>query len=343
VNTVSLTAGRIADLVGGELIGAQEIEIVGVAPLDRAGPHDVSFLSRRRYASQFTTSRAGLVIVPDQWRAVDGPANRVVVPDPRVAMARVLDCFTAKYQPTWTVAPDARVGRGVRWRGRISIGAGAVIADDVAFGEDCEVGPYCVIGRGARLGRGCRLHAHVTIDHGVELGERVLVHAGARIGTPGFGYVTGDDGVDSIPHAGPCLIGDDVRIGANTTIDRGSVGATSVGNGTKIDNLVQVGHNTSIGRRCFIMAQVGMAGSTVVEDDVILAGQAGLAGHLTIGRGAKVAAQAGVIGDIPAGLTVSGYPARPHREMLRQAAALRRLAPSVATLESLVKQHGGST
>jgi UDP-3-O-[3-hydroxymyristoyl] glucosamine N-acyltransferase len=170
----------------------------------------------------------------------------------------------------------------------------------------------------------------------------VVVKPGARIGTDGFGWVDLDGTRRRVPHVGTCRVGDDVEIGANSTVDRGSLGATVIGNGTKIDNLVHIGHNVRIGARCVIMAQVGIAGTTTLEDDVVIAGQAGLAGQLRVGRGARLAAQSGVIGDIPAGATVSGYPARDHRSVLRQTAALARLTPLVTPLERLVGPHANS-
>jgi len=165
------------------------------------------------------------------------------------------------------------------------------------------------------------------------------VHSGARLGSDGFGYVFRNGSHEKIPHIGRCIIEDDVEIGANTTVDRGSFDDTVIGAGTKIDNLVQVAHNVRIGRLCLIMAQVGIAGSARLGDGVILAGQVGVAGHHTIGDGARVAAQAGVFGDIPGGETWSGYPARPHRQSLRASAALLRLAEIIKTLEKLVERE----
>jgi UDP-3-O-[3-hydroxymyristoyl] glucosamine N-acyltransferase len=193
-----------------------------------------------------------------------------------------------------------------------------------------------------RVGDDTRLHPQVVCYPGTVIGERVILHAGVRLGSDGFGYVPGEGGTGHrrIPHVGRCVIGDDVEIGANTTVDRGSVDDTVIGTGTKIDNLVQVGHNVRIGARCIIMAQVGISGSCVIDDDCILAGQAGLAGHLTVGRGARVAAQSGVDRSIPAGMTVFGYPARERREAFRTLAAMNRLARIAGPLEKLVADHG---
>jgi UDP-3-O-[3-hydroxymyristoyl] glucosamine N-acyltransferase len=183
------------------------------------------------------------------------------------------------------------------------------------------------------------LYAHCTIYSGSELGERVRIQSGARIGCDGFGYVFRDGAHQPIPHVGRCVIGDDVDVGANTTIDRGSVDDTVIGAGTKIDNLVQIGHNVRMGKLCLIMAHVGIAGSVHLEDGVIMAGQSGAAGHVTIGARARIAGRGAVISDVPAGETWSGYPARPHRESLRATSALFKLTGIIRKLERLADRH----
>ena len=260
-----------------------------------------------------------------------------MVGDLRFALARVLSELFPQPAISWSIASSARIGRGTRWSGRIAIGHGAVLGRDVVFGTDCIVGRCAIIGDGVALGEQCSIGAHAVVGDGAKLGDRVVLKAGARVGNVGFAYAASDDGFVPLLHVGGCYLEDDVEVGSNTTIDRGSIGDTVIGAGTKIDNLVQVAHNVRIGKGCLVMAQVGLAGSTVVEDDVLLAGQAGLAGHLKVGQGARVAAQAGVIGDVPAGSTVSGYPARPHREVLRQAATLRRLSRLTTSLERMVE------
>jgi UDP-3-O-[3-hydroxymyristoyl] glucosamine N-acyltransferase len=318
-----LTAGEIAELVGGELIGRADVGLAGAATLETAGPGELSFLASARYVPYFQRSHAGAVLVAPGFRdVIPGPATRIVVADPYRAMGRVLRAWRSG-EPVWGVDATATIGRGTVWTGRVSLARGAVLGRNVTLGSDCVVGAGAVV------------HDNVVI------GDRVIVRAGARVGGEGFGFALDAAGPTRTPHIGTCVIGDDVEIGANATIDRGTLGETRIGNGTKIDAQVHVGHNVSIGQRCLIMAQVGIAGSTVVEDDVILAGQAGLADHLRVGKGARVAAQSGVIGDIAAGATVSGYPARPHREVLRQTAALRRLTPLVAELERRAKQPDG--
>jgi UDP-3-O-[3-hydroxymyristoyl] glucosamine N-acyltransferase len=196
------------------------------------------------------------------------------------------------------------------------------------------------VGAGAQVGACCHLYPHVSLYSGTTLGERVIVHSGSRIGSDGFGYVFRGGVHEKIPHVGRCVISNDVEIGANTTIDRGSIDDTVVGAGSKIDNLVQIGHNCRIGKLCLIMAQVGLAGSTWVGDGCIIAGQAGLSGHLMVGDGARLGAQSGVFGDVPAGETWSGYPARKHSESLRASAAMFKLSTLMKRIEKLLQDHG---
>jgi UDP-3-O-[3-hydroxymyristoyl] glucosamine N-acyltransferase len=201
-----------------------------------------------------------------------------------------------------------------------------------------QIGAHAVVGADVTIGADSQLFPHVVVYPGTTLGERVLVHAGARLGCDGFGYVFADGAHAKIPHVGRCIIEHDVEIGANSTVDRGSIDDTVIGAGTKIDNLVHVAHNVRIGRLCLIMAQVGIAGSVRLGDGCVLAGQVGVSGHHTIGDGARLAAQAGVFGDIPGGETWSGYPARPHQQSLRATAALFKLSGMIKDLERLLSK-----
>jgi len=335
-----VTAGQIADLVGGQLVGQQDVEIAGVASLERARPGDLSFLNSDRFVDAYRITQASVVLVaPDFANEAGAAPVRIVVSEPALAFAQVLDHVAPSTLVAWGVHPTARIGRGARWEGRVVLEPGAQLGANVRLGSDCVIGEQAVVEDGAILGNACRIESHATVHQGARLGDRVVVRTGARIGGRGFGFVRSETGHERLAQIGQCVLGDDVEVGANSTIDRGSLGDTIIGAGTKIDNLVQIGHNVRVGERCVIMAQVGVAGSTVVEDDVILAGQAGLADHLTVGKKARVAAQSGVIGDIPAGATVSGYPARDHRAVLRQAAALARLSPIVSSLERMLDRH----
>ena len=339
--STALTAASIAAAVGGTLVGDGTATVSAIAPLDRAQPHHVTFLASARYASLLVRADAGVLLVTPELAETPGAARaRVIVAHPHDAMVSLLA----------TLYPPVRHLPGVHQT--------AVIGRGVSLGDDVAIGPYVVIGDGVRIGARARLHAHVSIGNGVgvgedcevyegvtlypgtQLGSRVRVHAGARLGSDGFGYVFRDGTHAKIPHVGRCIVEADVEIGANTTIDRGSIDDTVIGAGTKIDNLVQIAHNVRIGRLCLIMAQVGIAGSVQVDDGAILAGQVGISGHHTIGKGARLAAQAGVFGDIPAGETWSGYPARPHREALRAQAAMFRLPSLIRALERLVGKSG---
>ncbi len=335
-----VTAGELAALTGGRLLGRADVVVHSIAPLDRAGPSDLSFLASRRYLPYFQQSRAAVVLcTPPLAAAPGGPECRVVVADPHAALVAVIPVLYPERPWESGVHATAVVGRGTVWEDPVAIGAHAVLGAGVRLGRNVRIGASCVVGDGVQIGDDVQLFPQVVCYSGTIVGDRVILHAGARLGSDGFGYVPGRQGElpQKIPQIGRCIVGDDVEIGANTTVDRGSVDDTVIGPGTKIDNLVQVGHNVRIGARCLIAGQAGIAGSTHVGDDVFLAGQAGVADHVTIGRAARVTVQGGVIGDIEAGATVSGYPARSHREFLRAQGALYRLARLVDELEALVR------
>ena len=320
--------------------------MAGVAPLDRAGAHELSFLVHRRYLAAFRQSAAGVVLCAPEFEAEPGgPACRVVVPEPHVALLAIIPLLYP--EPVWTsgIHATAVIGPGARWDDPVAIGPYVVLGAQVRLGRNVRVGASCVLGDGVVLGDDVLLHPHVVCYSGTVVGNRVTLHAGVRLGSDGFGYVPSRAGEPprKIPQIGRCIVGDDVEIGANTTIDRGSVDDTVIGAGTKVDNLVQVGHNVHIGARCLIAGQAGIAGSTHLGDDVFLGGQAGVSDHVHIGRGARVLVQGGVIGDIDAGATVSGYPARSHRDVLRAQGVLSRLSRIAAELEALVHEpddHG---
>jgi UDP-3-O-[3-hydroxymyristoyl] glucosamine N-acyltransferase len=336
-----LSAGEVAVLTGGRLVGPPTPVVTGVAPLDRAGPSDLSFLAVARYLPYFQRTRASIVLLRREHAEAVGPAPaRVVVDDPHAALLAVLPALypQAAWEPG--IHPTAVIGRGAQWDGPVAIGPQVVLGDGVRLGRNVRVGAGCVLGAGVVVGDDAELHVHVVCYPGVVLGARVMVHAGVVLGADGFGYARRGGRPDhhKIPHVGRVLIGDDVEIGANTSVDRGSIDDTVIGPGTKIDSLVQIGHNVHIGARCLIMAQVGIAGSTRIDDDVIVAGQAGIVDHRVIGSGARVGGKSGVTADVPAGGAVLGYPARERREWLRAQAALYRLTKIVAELERIAKR-----
>ena len=338
--TRPLSASEIAALTGGRLVGPGTVTVAGVAPLERAGPGDLSFLASPRYAPYFERTSASVVLVaPELEATAGGPETRIVVPEPHAALLVVLPVLYP--QAVWEagVHSTAAIGRRTTWQEPTAIGPHVSLGSEVQLGRNVRIGAGCVLGDGVAVGDDTQLYPGVTLYAGTALGKRVIVHAGAVLGSDGFGYVPGKGGEAhrKIPHVGRCLIGDDVEIGANTCIDRGSIDDTVIGSGTKIDNLVHIAHNVRVGARCLIMALAGIAGSVQVEDDVIIAGQVGIADHLTIGRGARLLVQSGYIANVPAETTMFGTPARPHREFLRAQAAMYRLSKIINELEALVK------
>ena len=332
-----LTAAVIAELTGGELLGDASAGVTSVAPLDRASAGQLSFCAAARYSPQLEGTGATIVLVTPDVRATSTKAAaRIVVKAPHDALVSLLPRLYAPPTRRPGVHATAVIGRGAAIGEDVCIGPFVVIGDGATIGDRVTLDAHCTIGDRASVGDDSRVFAGATLYAGVNVGKRCLIHARAVIGSDGFGYVSKRDGHHKIPHVGGCFIGDDVEIGAGTTIDRGSVGDTSVGAGTKIDNLVHIAHNTRVGKLCMIAAQVGISGSAIIEDGVVIGGQAGFQGHHTIGAGARIGGQSGVFGDVPAGETWSGYPARPHRESLKAQAALFRLAGMVKRIEKLI-------
>lgn len=297
----------------------------GVAPLQAAGPHHVSFLDNRRYAVALEQTLAGAVIVhPDMRSRVPASTIPIVTSAVYEGWARVAALFHPVAPPRPGIHPTAVIDPSADVDATAEIGAYAVIEADAVIGPACRIGSFVSVGKGVTMGRDCRIGTHASLSHAL-LGARVYVYPGARIGQEGFSFAPTKTGFLSIPQLGRVIVEDDVEIGANTTIDRGSTRDTVIGAGTRIDNLVQIGHNVCIGRCCVIVAQVGIAGSTTLGDFVQVGGQAAMAGHLHIGQGAQIGAQAGVISDAPAGAKLLGSPAQPRKDFFRQVATLRRL------------------
>lgn len=334
---VSITADAIARLVNGRLVGDPDAAVSTIAPLHRAGSGDLTFLASARYAALLEDSAAGVVLIAPDLADSPGTARaRVIVAQPHDALLTLLPRFFRSPPRVTGIDASVRLGRGARLGRDVTLGPYAVIGAGATVGDRAWVDAHCDVGDGVEVGADTRLFPGVTLYPGTQLGERVIIHAGARIGSDGFGYVFRDGAHAKIPHIGRCIVADDVEIGANSTIDRGSIDDTVIGAGSKIDNLVHLGHNVRVGRLCLIMAQVGVSGSVRIEDGCIIAGQAGLGGHITIGAGARIAGQSGVFGDVPAGESWSGYPARPHKTSLRAQAALFRLPALLKRLERLL-------
>ena len=327
--------------MSGRLVGDGDAAVTAIAPIDRAGEHDLSFLAQPRYVPLFEKSRAAVVLIAPELAESPGDVRaRVIVDKPHEALLALLPRLYRPPMRSAGVHPTVKLGRDVQLDEGVTIGAYVVIEGGASIGAGSWLESHVVVGRGVTVGRDCRLHPGVVLYPGAQLGDRVQIHSGARIGSDGFGYVYRNGAHEKIPHIGRCVIEDDVEIGANTTIDRGSVDDTVIGAGTKIDNLVHLGHNVRVGRLCLIMAQVGVAGSTHIGDGVIMAGQAGIGGHIEIGDRVRIGGQAGVFGSVPAGETWSGYPARPHRESLRAQAALFKVASMIRSLEKLIARSG---
>ena len=297
-----------------------------MAPLQTAGPNEVSFLDNPRYASALDQTLAGAVIVhPDMAARV--PSGTVAIPttEPYAAWARVAALFYPMPPVSPGIYPSAIVAEGARVDPSAEIGPLSVIEAGAEIGPSCLIGPCAVIGSGVIVGPDCRIGAHASLSHAL-LGARVYVYPGARIGQEGFGFASTKNGFLSVPQLGRVILEDDVEVGANTTIDRGSSRDTVIGAGSRLDNLVQIGHNVNLGRCCVIVAQVGISGSTVLEDFVRVGGQAAMAGHLRVGQGAEIGAQSGLISDVAPGAKVLGSPAQPKSDFFRQIAMLRKLA-----------------
>jgi UDP-3-O-[3-hydroxymyristoyl] glucosamine N-acyltransferase len=330
--------GKLAELVGGRCEGDARLPITGVAGIREAEPGQISFLANSRYASYLAKTRASALIVDPAVEVSGLPAIRV--PDPYLAFLKVVRLFATPLRegyppgksPLAVVSPDSELG------------ADCHLGDFVYVGRACHIGKQVILMPGVvildqvTLGDGCILFPNVVIRENCRLGDRVIVHAGAVIGSDGFGYAHWGEEHWKIPQIGRVEIGDDVEIGANTTIDRATTGVTRIGRGCKIDNLVQIAHNVEIGANSILVAQVGVSGSTRTEAGVMIGGQAGIAGHIEIGAGATIGAQAGVTKSVPAGTCVSGYPARPHEEAMRWQAAAVRLPEMVKRLKALERE-----
>jgi UDP-3-O-[3-hydroxymyristoyl] glucosamine N-acyltransferase len=328
-----LTVARIVALTGAECRDATRLShlVTDVAPIDIAGPTDLTFIDSGKYADALATTRAGVCLMPQRFES-QAPGTLIVLTtqEPYRAFVAVHgelypqslrpgSLFEAKdIAPGATVHPTARVERGV------TVDPGAVIGPRAEIGAGSLIAATAVIGPDVLIGRDCVIGAGCSIMHTL-IGDRVVIHPGCRIGQDGFGYIAGPSPL-KVPQTGRVLIHDDVEIGAGTTIDRGGIRDTIIGEATKIDNLCQIGHNVVIGRHCVIVAQSGISGSVTIKDFAMLGGAVGLAPHVTIGNGARVAARSGVMNDIPAKETWGGYPAQPRMQWMRQQAILARLA-----------------
>ncbi len=298
-----------------------------VAGIEHAQPGDITFVANPRYARLLGSTRASAVILAPAEAVPDAASFAVVRSDhPYLTFAQALAMLVPSRAPAPGIDPLSAIGADAAVGAGVSIGPFVTIGARASIGARTIIHPNAVIGPGAAVGEDCVIHSHVSIRDGVIIGDRVVLHDGAVVGSDGFGFARQPDGSHfKIPQTADLVIEDDVEIGANTTIDRPAVGETRIRAGTKIDNLVQIAHGVTIGRRALLAAQVGISGSTVIEDDVVLAGQVGVAGHLRIGKGAVATAQSGIPNSVAPGAVVSGYPAIANREWLKASAVFRQL------------------
>lgn len=331
---MDMTVGEIAALVGGAVQGNAATRITGLNGIRDAGPADLTFLADKHYERFLAESQAGAIIVPNGTKA--NGKTLISVGNPRLAVFAILQHLEAELavlppgvHPTAYVAPTATLGVGISLGPYSSIGDGTVLADGVNIHASAHIGRNCAIGKQTVI------YQNVTIGDRVTMGAECIIQPGAVIGADGFGYAEQNGVQVRIPQVGTVLLGDRVEVGANTCIDRATFGATIIGSGSKIDNLVQIGHNVQLGSNCIVCGNVGIAGSTVLGDNVTIGAAAGVAGHIEIGTGAKVAGNSGVTKSVKSGAIVSGFPAVEIAKNRRKEASLRQLPDALKRIRSL--------
>ena len=320
---MSFTANEIAERVGGEVVGDGGIELGGFTQADAAMPGDLTFAENKEFFGLAEQSQASAILAPGKFTSETKTIIRVK--DARIAFARVLPLFFPEKQFAPGIHPSAVIAKSAQVADTATIGPNCIIGESAAIGEQTVLEANCTLGDHSTLGQAVRLFANVSVYPQCKLGDRVRVHAGSVIGSDGFGYVFDQDHHRKIPQVGGVVIEQDVEIGANVTIDRGSLGDTEIGEGTKIDNLVQIAHNVVIGKHCLIIAQTGIGGSTQIGEFSILAGQAGVVGHIKIGPKAIIASKSAVMSSLEGGRQYMGIPAIPDIQAKRQIVAARQL------------------
>jgi UDP-3-O-[3-hydroxymyristoyl] glucosamine N-acyltransferase len=334
------TARDLAELLGARLEGDPERIVSGLAGPEQAGPEDLIYCDSARHAERAASSRAGTALVPPGVSLAGKTALQVE--KPKLAFARAAALVVEPEPLARGIHPTAVVAASARLAPKVAIGPYAVIEEGVEIGEGSEIAAFCFLGRGAKIGRDCRLYPHVTLYAGARLGDRVILHSGVVIGSDGFGYVRGPDRQWKFPQLGGVEIAGDVEIGANSTIDRGSLGVTRIQEGVKIDNLVQVAHNVEVGERTVIASQTGISGSSVIGSDAMIGGQVGVGDHAVIESGAVCGGQSGILDGkrIRSGQVVWGTPARPLDQFKRQFAWQGRLPELAGRLARLEEKLG---
>jgi UDP-3-O-[3-hydroxymyristoyl] glucosamine N-acyltransferase len=335
-----LSVKEIAEIINGEIVGNPDAVIEGANTLENATEGEISFLANPKYSKWLDKTNASCVLVSLDISS-DIDISMIKVENPDAAFSTILEkLYGDKDHPVSGISKDARIDKSAVLGNNVRVGDFAKIESGASIGENTVLYPNVYVGKDAVIGENCIIYPGVIVADGVNIGNNVIVHGCSVIGSDGFGYTTKNGKHYKVPQVGSVIIKDDVEIGSNVCIDRGCPGNTIIEEGTKIDNLVQIAHNVKIGKNCFIISQVGIAGSTVVEDYAVLAGQAGVVGHITIGTGAKVGAQAGVTHDIKPGQLVSGYPAMNHSQARRINALVRKLPKLFKEMERLKKIVG---
>ncbi len=344
---IVFTLGEIAEKVEGELNGDPELKISGVAPLNSAGETDITFLNNEKYIPQVAQSQAGAILISRDVPVTVGPAT-LKVDQPYVAFAKVLELYYSDQRDHGGISPQAWVSPEAQVSESCHIYPGAYVGKNAEVGPNSILYPGVFVGDNAKVGSDSILYPNVTVYQGCEIGNRVILHAGCVIGSDGFGYAQKKQADPEtpivhykIPQVGIVIVEDDVEIGSNTTIDRAALEVTRIGTGSKIDNLVQIGHNCTVGPHTILVSQVGVSGSTRIGKYVTIAGQAGMVGHCEIGDGVTIGAQAGVTKDVPAGATVFGSPAIDARKALRAYSSIEFLPDvrkKVSQLEKKIKE-----
>ncbi len=325
----------LAAELGLRLVG-EDREVAGVNTLDKAGPHELSFLANPKYAPQLSSTGAGAVLLGEEF--ADRFHTVLVSPNPYLDFVRVVQLFDRPQGCMEGVAESAFVHPEAELSPDCIIYPSAFVGARAQVGRGTKVFPGCYIGEDCRVGEDCLLFPNVTLMSGTMVGDRVTLHAGVVLGSDGFGFAIAQVGREKFPQIGRVVVEDDVEIGANSTVDRAALDETRIGAGTKIDNLVQIGHNVTIGKHCTIVALVGIAGSVKLGDNVTLAGQVGIAGHLTIGDGATLGPKCGVAKDVPAGAVMGGQPAMERGTFMRTLAIIPKLPELVRRVARLEKE-----
>ncbi len=335
-NLISKTLREIAQLINGEIVGDADIIITGFAGIEDAKPGDITFVAHPKYFALAKKTKASAIVAPPEMSANGTAIIRAA--DPSLAFTRILSSVLEKPSISPGIHPTAIVSPRVKVGDQVSIGAYAVIEDGVIIGARTVIAAGCFIGRNTSIGDDNVIHPRVTLKENISIGQRVTINSGTVIGSDGFGFIKVSGDYQRIPHIGRVEIHDDVEIGSNVTIDRARLDKTIIGQGTKIDNLVQIAHNVQIGKHCIICSQVGIAGSSIIEDYVTLAGQVGIADHLTVGEGAIVASGSGVPSSLPPHMMYWGFPAKPHMDAKRVNACVQRLPHYVKMINDLKKK-----